>query len=469
MTFLIAIACLVGLIWATIFVTRGSTVAGCLLFVLCGCCFGHYWLHFDLGPLPLTLDRLVLGLALVAYLVQRQWRQTDPKPLRAGDWVLFAFIGLLSISTLLGDDPFHGTAFDPVPPIWRLAGAYLFPFAIFWLMRQAKVGPQQAGLVNASLIAFGLYLSVTAVLEVNRAWGFVFPRYIADPEIGLHFGRARGPIVQSVSLGLYLGVCLITAAIFAWAGSSPRKLALSAVVPLFAAAISFTYTRTVWLGVGLGLMTVFALVAQGRWRMLGLGAVVAAALLVSVVRIDSLLGFQREGSAAETRNSASMRLSFAYVSWLMFLDRPILGHGFGEFPTAKLPYLDDRSVDLQLGEIRGYAHHNTYLSLLTEVGIVGLGLFLAILAAWTWQAWRLWNNAAAPAWARAQGLLLLGVLPIYCSQALGHDLTYTPLDNSLLFLLAGLVAALRPIAEGQLSTANLPISRRNLDEAVHAA
>jgi O-antigen ligase len=336
-------------------------------------------------------------------------------------------------------------------------------------MRQARVGPQQAGLVNASLIAFGLYLAVTAILEVNRAWSFVFPRYIADPEIGLHFGRARGPMVQSVSLGMYLGICLIAVAIFAWAGSSRRKLALSAVVPLFAAGIFFTYTRTVWLGAALGLMTVFACAVQGRWRMLGLGAVVAAALLVSAVRIDSLLGFQREGSAAETRNSASMRLSFAYVSWLMFLDRPILGHGFGEFPTAKLPYLDDRSVDLQLGEIRGYAHHNTYLSLLTEVGIIGLGLFLAVLSSWTWQAWRLWNNIAAPAWARAQGLLLLGVLPIYCSQAVGHDLTYTPLDNSLLFLIAGLVAALRPIAEGQLSAADLPVSRRNVDEAVYAA
>jgi O-antigen ligase len=456
MTFLLAIAAIVGLIWATVFLLRGSTVAGCLLFLLAGCCFGHHWLHFDLGPLPLTVDRLVLGAAPGAYIIQRQWRQTDSKPMQLVDWLLLAFVALLSVSTLFGDHPWHGTAFDPVPPVWRLAGAYLFPLAIYWLMRQSKVGPRQARWVTGFLIVFGLYLAITALFEVNRAWAFVYPRYISDPNIGLHFGRARGPMVQSVSLGLYLGICLIALAAYAWTCSPRGKLLLCGIAPLFAAGIFFTYTRTVWLGAALGLLTVFALVAHGRWRIVGLGAVVAAGLLVSVVKLDSLLGFEREGSAAETRNSASMRLSFAYVSWLMFLDRPVLGHGFGQFPTAKLPYLDDRSVDLQLGAIREYAHHNTYLSLLTEVGLIGLGLFLAIVALWAWNAWKLWGNRTAPAWARAQGLLLLGTLPIYGLQALGHDLTYTPLDNSLLFLLAGLTAALRPIAEGQTASAEAP-------------
>jgi len=470
MSLLIAIAGVVGLIWGMWFILRGSAVAGCLLFLLSGCCFGHHWLHFDLGPLPLTIDRLVLGLVLAAYLVQRRWERTDPKPLRLVDWLLLAFVGLLSVSMLLGDEPWHGTAFDPVPPAWRLAGAYLFPLAIYWLMRQSRIGHRQTRWINATLIAFGLYLAITAVLEINQAWGVVFPRYIADPKIGLHFGRARGPMVQSVSLGLYLGICLTVLVAYAWTCSPRGKLLLVALAPVFAVGILLTYTRTVWLGAAAGLLTVLSLIIRGRWRIVGLGAVVAAGLLVSVVNMDSLLGFQREGSAAETRNSASMRLSFAYVSWLMFLDRPIVGHGFGQFPTAKLPYLDDRSLDLQLGAIRDYAHHNTYLSLLTEVGMVGLGLFLAILILWGWNAWKLWNSRIAPAWARAQGLLMLGALPIYGLQALGHDLTYTPLDNSLLFLLAGLTAALRPMADGQLAAADLaPVRGHIIGGAIHAA
>jgi len=53
---------------------------------------------------------------------------------------------------------------------------------------------------------------------------------------------------------------------------------------------------------------------------------------------------------------------------------------------------------------------------------------------------------------------------------LGHDLTYTPLDNSLLFLLAGLTAALRPMADGQLAAADLaPVRGHIIGGAIHAA
>jgi hypothetical protein len=43
---------------------------------------------------------------------------------------------------------------------------------------------------------FGLYLSVTAVFEITKQWSLVFPGFIGDPKIGIHFGRARGPMLQ---------------------------------------------------------------------------------------------------------------------------------------------------------------------------------------------------------------------------------------------------------------------------------
>ena len=53
---------------------------------------------------------------------------------------------------------------------------------------------------------FGVYLGFTAVCEIAQLWSLVFPKYIADPKIGLHFGRARGPMVHGVSFGHYQGV-----------------------------------------------------------------------------------------------------------------------------------------------------------------------------------------------------------------------------------------------------------------------
>ncbi len=69
----------------------------------------------------------------------------------------------------------------------------------------------------------------------------------------------------------------------------------------------------------------------------------------------------------------------------MFLDSPILGFGFGQFPEAKWPYIDDRSTDLNLEIIRPLSHHNTYLSLLVELGLVGLTLYMLLLASWVAQ------------------------------------------------------------------------------------
>ncbi len=76
--------------------------------------------------------------------------------------------------------------------------------------------------------------------------------------------------------------------------------------------------------------------------------------------------------------------------------------------------------------------------MLTETGLVGLGLFLAILALWGRTAWRLASDRGLPDWVRAQGALTVGALGLYVCQALFHELSYLSMDNALLFFLAGI-------------------------------
>ncbi len=38
----------------------------------------------------------------------------------------------------------------------------------------------------------GSYLAFTALFEVAHLWQFVYPKFISDPTLGIHFGRARG-------------------------------------------------------------------------------------------------------------------------------------------------------------------------------------------------------------------------------------------------------------------------------------
>lgn len=461
---LYAIAGLLAVVWAAVFALRGSLVAGCLAYLTVAICFGHPFWHANIGPVPVTLDRLVLLALIAAYVVQWRLGRTEPKPMARADWTLLAFAAVLALSTvrLPWQDGFPGGP----ETFMRLWIGYLTPICLYWIARQAPLGKANVVLVQATLACLGIYLAVMGLLEVSGQWWAVFPRHMADPAVGIHFGRARGPMVHSVTFGLVLAVCLLAGWLWRSRFGRVGQLAWFAAMPLMLAGIYLSYTRSVWLGTALGLMIVLGLTLQGRWRPLVLGSMVAAGLLLAITRMESLLSFEREYKAQYTRKSVDLRASFAYVSWQMFRDRPLLGAGFNQFPEAKLPYLADRSTKLDLEAIRPYSHHSTYLSVLTETGLVGLVLFLTVLALWAVAAWRLLTDPRAAPWAHLQAVLFLGALGVYAVQAFFHELSYTPIDNSLLFLLAGVTVGLGDYPERLGARSPLPPGEGSFGQTV---
>ena len=109
------------------------------------------------------------------------------------------------------------------------------------------------------------------------------------------------------------------------------------------------------------------------------------------------MAFKRdEGlSAREAAESVKLRPILARIAWNMFRDRPMLGCGFGQYKSEHVNYLADRSTDLPLEKGRSYVQHNVFLALLAETGLVGMGLFVLLLALWTRDAWRLWRGGLA--------------------------------------------------------------------------
>lgn len=459
MTGLLLLAALAVGVWALVLACRGSLLGLGTAVLLCACVFGYEWLHFDLGPLPLTLDRCLVGLLLLAWAVQWGLGRLPRKPWTATEWLLAVLVLLMTASMFATDWQATGIGASPV---WRLVGGYLIPATLFMAARQAKLDETALRRLLWCLTVFGIYLSLTALAELAGQWSLVYPRYIANPRLGLHFGRARGPMLHSVSLGLYLCAALAAALVLALRGGRWTRLASAALLPLFAAGLYGTYTRSVWLGAALAVFFILGLALRGRTRVAVLGGMVSLSLLGAVTKLDSLLNLNREGSTTLSRLSAGMRASFAYVSWQMFLDRPVLGCGFGQFPRAKLAYLSDRSTELNLESIRGYVHHNTFLSLLVETGFVGLGLFALLLLRWWRHAWRLARAGsggagtgqaganALPAcgrasqcgtggtWVQMHGLFTVGLLAAWLPQLVFHEMSYTATDNALVFFVAGL-------------------------------
>ena len=463
-----AICVLAGVIWGTLYLRRGSLLAGCVAYLLATAIVSHDFWFASVGPIPITIDRLLIAALAIMFVVHWFWGRLEPKPLAKTDYALIGLIVVLVFSTFTHD--WRVEIKGQISPFWRLIVGYLMPATVYLIARQSRLSEKNLRRTYLAMATFGVYLAVTGVLEILGQWSLVFPRHIADPQAGIHFGRARGPMLNSVSYGLALATCMLCG-IVVW----PRlrrgaQLLLILLSPVFLAALFYSYTRSVWLGTALAIVALMALTLHGRVRIATLGCTAAAGLLIAVVGGDGILAFNRnDNTAAQTRDSVSLRASFAYVSWQMFVDRPLLGVGFGHFPEEKNHYLGDRSTSMPLESLRPYVHHNHYLSLLTEIGAVGLGLFLCVLIGWGRAAWQLAHSSNSPDWVRHHGLLMLAMLSVYAAQLLFHELSYTSLDASLIFFFAGTTMGLLPQTSTARATAKTTAAERSLTSAFSPA
>lgn len=431
----IAVALIVGGVWAAVFWRYTGLLGGCLAVLLLGSCFGHAYYHATVGPLPITTERVALGGVLVAYLVLKGRGQVDRKSIHPLDVLVIAVMLVLSVSTLT-----HDWQADNLRPLSSLVFFCLMPSLLYWIGRECPLG--RRGIVGcfAFLAGFGSYLAVTSVCEQQQLEAFVFPRYIISTAHMEFLGRGRGPFLNPVGNGMFLCAGLFSLLMF-WPRTNRHGKALLLLVGfVYLAGILCTLSRVVWLSAAMGLVAVVALNLPRRWG----GAVVVAATLLAAtvvaVKWEDLNAFKRDRhvSAAEMSRSASLRPILAYLAWQIYLDHPLVGCGYQQYQSVVGHYLSDRSTTLQLERGRGYVQHNVALALLAETGILGAGLFLLFLAALAQAAWRVWRARRAPPTTRQLGLLTLLILGTYVIMGMFQDLTLIPMVQMLFFLLAGL-------------------------------
>src|SRR5687768_11632042 len=105
MHFIAAIVALAVVVWGAIYARRGSLVIGCALVLIVSYALGHEFWNVKVGPLPLTLDRLlILGLG-AAFAIRWRAGQLAMRRFTAADWSLAALLALLGTSALLSGQP----------------------------------------------------------------------------------------------------------------------------------------------------------------------------------------------------------------------------------------------------------------------------------------------------------------------------------------------------------------------------
>ncbi len=431
MEIVLLLGAVVGLVWLIVIVRAGGMLGGCLLTLLTGIVFGSEF--FSVGPVH--AGRLMLMGLAGGYLLLRKNGQTDPKHVTRIDVVFGCFLAFLIFSTFT-----HDYTFRDGRPVSRLLFFNLLPAVMYWIVRNIEAGPKAVYGTFIAVAAFGVYLSLTAIAEKTGQYGLVFPGFIGSLEYEEFLGRGRGPLLNPSANGI-----LICAGWFALLMVWPHvqrvgKVTIISVSLVFAAGVFCTMTRCVWLGAGLGLGAIGLLSFPRRISSLLVVATMVCAVIAGPFLIQKASRFKRDKhvSADEMASSASLRPMLAYVAWQIFREHPVAGHGYAQYKNFDKYYLGDRSVEMPLEDLRAYHQHNIFLSLLSEVGLLGASLFTVTICGWLLYAKRLWSSRGIPLEIRQMGLFYIAFMLSYLCNGVFQDVTIMTMVSMVLFFFSGL-------------------------------
>jgi O-antigen ligase len=332
--------------------------------------FSGNWQYFGV---PAALDRVLLVLGIVALVWGGVRAVTDrllrfrPLHLLLLVVALYATFSSMAAHTL-GEKDAQFALLD------RLG---LVPFLLFALAPLVFGTRRQRNVLLGALVAVGAYLGIIVLLEGTGLEHLVFPSYIKDPSLGLHFGRARGPFLESAADGLSLYMCAVAAAVGlrTWRSAGAR-IACTAVMLVCGFGVLFTLTRAVWIGAALG--TIVALAASARTRPLVIPTLLAGTVLV----VGALLLIPGLSGKAETRVQDNAAVWDRYntndAAVRMIETRPLFGFGWETFGTQGADYMRQAgSYPFTTGA--GTVVHNVFLSHAAELGLIGALLWTGAL------------------------------------------------------------------------------------------
>jgi len=226
---------------------------------------------------------------------------------------------------------------------------------------------------------------------------------LLKPGIGLGGdGGLQGLLNQPQALGIFM------APFAAWAIAGTllmrrRASRLEIWVALASIAlIILSKARTAGFGAAFGVMVVIAARALGKRRVgqaalgrtilisaLACGALAAVAVTTGAIS-NIITGYLYKGSAGEARNLDqafyASRGGGAMDQWYSFLDKPLLGNGFGVYPDGHFPAGIETvgGIPISAPVEKGFLP----TAILEEGGALGAGLLTLLIALLCRRAWR---------------------------------------------------------------------------------
>ena len=373
---------------------------------------------FLLLPLYLVLTSTTLALA---YRMLRGHRPAAaPRFLVAA---VAALVGLTSVSYLWTWDERAGAI---------ALAFFVFPFtAGFGVVARTQIAAWLPRARAATLVGLGTLFAAIGIWQSHTRTVF-FARDVEVANAYTSFFRVTSLFKDPSLYGRYLVIPIAVLLVIVLLRRSGNLdwIAATALGAFLFWGLYYSYSQSSFVALFVVTFAV-ALLVLGKWLRVALLAVaLAVTLAAAAVAADAV-----EGRSSEDVTSSRSRLVFGTLE--VVEERPIAGVGIGGQPRA--------STDLvKRGSPTRNASHTTPLTVLAEQGIVGLALYVWLLAAAAWAFYLVATRRD-----RLLGIGLAAVLLVL----LVHSLLYAgffedPLTWGVLALAAAALASERAIASG---------------------
>jgi O-antigen ligase len=274
--------------------------------------------------------------------------------------------------------------------------------------------------------------------EALHWYALIIPPWVGDTFVNptLNQERVGGLLMQPEwnALVLSLGLCALL-------GLPGRRKALGQILWLGGGllcllAIYLTYTRAAWLGLLVGGLPWFWYASSNRGVTLRRRMIfVAFVCLMGAVTV--LFPSSVTSSRMSDVGTVYYRLQIWAAGFRMLVQHPLFGVGFGEFinhvggyeQLSQIPQVSDPAG---LGDLA----HNTFLSVAAELGLIGFGLYLAVI----WKAYKAARDGATRFWGEKGSSWVAAFTLVYYANVMfvtAHELVPNVIYFSVMGAIAG--------------------------------
>lgn len=318
------------------------------------------------------VHRALIPLALGITILSRLFKLKEHPTMHWGraEWSMVAYLAFGAVLILL-------TLESPLLFLYSLYDRMFVPLAAYWLIRLLQ--PDEGDTKRL----FGCLLFVSVAEIVVGFWAQYAPQSLpaiwSFPRMGDRMSGTFSnptPYAYTLMLGLLLMFYLAMKS-----DSRPAKALTFLALGLGTLSIFLTFTRGCWLAAIIALLGLLALYPKAMLRFVMVALPVLVILAGSV--FASEMAYARERLITE--QTIDSRLVLNHAGKKMFYARPLFGWGFGTYDRYDWQFMEPvggaapTSWDIQKG-----TSHNSYLTILAEMGIVGflLQFFPALWLLW---------------------------------------------------------------------------------------